>query len=137
MSHGFSVYQGVNFWNSDGSFLQKWKTALQNKEEVILYDEKYIRHFAMPDDIAKDILMFVLNNNNKINYPKKCYEIKVLDVFNIFKELFPNEKFVIKGNKNKFEKYIEDINEQIKILYLSHDELKEKIKNILFGNIKI
>jgi UDP-N-acetylglucosamine 4,6-dehydratase/5-epimerase len=131
LSHGFSVYQGVNFWNSDGSFLQKWKTAMRNKKEVILYDEKYIRHFAMPDDIAKEILEFVLINNNKIYYPEKCYEIKLVDIFNIFKELFPDRKFIIRYNKNKFEKYIEDINEKIKVLYLSEDELKNKVKSIL------
>lgn len=133
LSHGFSIYQGVNFWNSDGSFLQKWKTAVRNKKKIILYDKKYIRYFDMPDDIAKEILNLVLNNNNKINYPEKCYEIKMLDVFNIFKELFPNGKFIIKNDKNEFEKYIEDINENINVLYLSKDELTNKIKNVFIS----
>jgi len=124
LRHGFSVYQGVNFWNSDGSFLQKWKTAVKNNKNIILYNKKYIRHFVMPNDMAKEILKLVLNNNNKINYPEKCYEIKLIDVFDILKELYPNENFIIKGNKNSFEKFIEDINENISILYLNKKELK-------------
>ncbi len=132
LSHGFSVYQGVNFWNSDGSFMQKWKTAIKNNKEIILYDKNYVRHFIMPNDIAKEILDLVLTNNNKINYPEYCYEIKLLDIFEILKEMSPTSKFIIQSGTNSFEKYIEDINEDITILKLTKIELKRKLQNIIY-----
>ena len=131
LSHGFSVYQGVNFWNSDGSFLQKWKTAIKNNNKIILYNEKYVRHFIMPNDIAKELLELVFINNNKINYPKYCYEIKLLDIFKILKEISPSSNYIIQTNTNTFEKYIEEINENIKVLKLTKKQIKDKLYNII------
>ena len=131
LNNGYSVYQGVNFWNSDGSFLQKWKTALRRKKEIILYNIKYIRYFAMPNDIAKEILKLIDVNNNKINYPEYCYKIKLVDIFNILKEIRPDGNFVIRNNDNNFEKYIEEINSNIKILNLTKKEIKEKLECII------
>ena len=60
ISHGFSVYQGINFWNSDGSFLQKWKSALKQEKPVILYNKKHIRFFLMLNlkQIGEEVLIF-------------------------------------------------------------------------------
>ena len=135
LSHGFSVYQGVNFWNSDGSFIKKWKAAINNNKEIILYNEKYIRNFTLPDVMAKEILELVINNNNKINYPKHCYQIKLLDVFNILKEMYPSCNFILQSQKNSFEKYVEDIHKEISIIKLSQTELKELIlDNLIIKN---
>lgn len=132
LSHGYSVYQGVNFWNSDGSFLQKWKTALKRNKNIILYDKKFVRYFSMANDIAKEILELINVNNNKINYPKFCYKIKLLDIFNILKEIRPNGKFIIKEEKkNDFEKYIEEINNNINILKLEKNIIKNNLLDIL------
>jgi len=86
----------------------------------------------MPNDIAKEILDLVLTNNNKINYPEYCYEIKLLDIFEILKEMSPTSKFIIQSGTNSFEKYIEDINEDITILKLTKIELKRKLQNIIY-----
>jgi UDP-N-acetylglucosamine 4,6-dehydratase/5-epimerase len=131
LSHGFSVYQGVNFWNSDGSFLQKWKTALKNNKEIILYNKKYIRYFIMPNEIAKEILKLIDINNNKINYPTHCYKIKLVDIFNILKEIKPDGKFVIQENSNSFEKYIEEINQSIPVLKLEKKIIKKFLEDIV------
>jgi len=130
--HGFSIYQGVNFWNSDGCFLQKWKTAIKNNKNVILYDKHYVRHFIMPNEIAIEILDLVSHNNNKINYPKKCYEIKLINVFNILKEMFPQNQFTIQNTHNIFEKMVEEINPNTAILCLEKKELKSKLEKIIY-----
>lgn len=131
ISHGYSVYQGVNFWNSDGSFTQKWKSALNNNECITLYNDKHIRYFSDPHETAKEMLELVEINNNKINYPEECWKIKIVDVFNILKNKYPNNSFQIKSSKeNDFDKVEEEINSSTKVIILEEKELKNLIFNI-------
>lgn len=129
LSHGFSVYQGVNFWNSDGSFTQKWKTAIINKEEVILYNDKHIRYFSEPNETADEILNLVENKNNKINYPTSCFKVKIVDVFNILKEKFQNNKFIVKSSfEGNFDKLEEEININTKVDEIDKKSLSELLQ---------
>ena len=131
LSHGFSVYQGVNFWNSDGSFLQKWKTSIYSNFDVILYNNKHIRYFSMPNDTANEILNLVTNNNNKVNYPRNCFKVKIVDVFDILKNKYKNVNFKIKSSQeNKFDKIEEEINQETRIEILSLDKLKNLLNKI-------
>ena len=132
ISHGFSVYQGVNFWNSDGSFIQKWKSSIRSKKNVILYNENHVRFFSNPFDIAKQIFELVIINNNKINYPNFCWKIKIIDVFNILKNKYNNvSNFIIKkSEENNFDKIIEEISDEIEIIELNHDKLLDLIDEI-------
>ena len=131
LSHGFSVYQGVNFWNSDGSFLQKWKTSIARNFDVILYNDKHIRFFSMPHDTANEILNLVINNNNNVNYPKKCFKLKIIDVYNILKDKFKDINFKIEYSKeNNFDKIEEEINKDIIVENISLNKLKELLNNI-------
>lgn len=130
LSHGFSVYQGVNFWNSDGSFLQKWKTAIRNKKPVILYDDRHIRYFSELNETAKEILDLINQRKlNQIIYPSKCMKIKIVDVFNYLKDTFTDLSFIIKkSEENNFDKIEEDINETTKIEII---ESNQKIKYLV------
>jgi len=131
LSHGFSVYQGVNFWNSDGSFLQKWKTSICSEFDVTLYNDNYIRYFSDPNDTTNEILSLLINNNNRVNYPKKCFKIKIIDVFNILKEKYQNINFKIMSSKeNEFDKMEEEINVETNVEILNSDKLKELLNKI-------
>jgi len=131
LSHGFSVYQGVNFWNSDGSFLQKWKTSIISKFDVKLYNDKHIRYFSDPNDTANDILNLVINNNNRVNYPEKCFKVKIVDVFNILKDKYKNVNFKIMSSKeNEFDKIEEEINQETQVEIPNSDKLKELLNKI-------
>ena len=55
-----------------------------------------------------------------------------MDIFEILKEMSPTSKFIIQSGTNSFEKYIEDINEDITILKLTKIELKRKLQNIIY-----
>jgi FlaA1/EpsC-like NDP-sugar epimerase len=126
ISHGFSVYQGINFWNSDGSFLQKWRSALKQGKPVILYNKNHIRFFSHIQDTATEILEILNDNNNKINYPKKCFKIKIFDVYNLLKELFTKHEFKIQSSKeNEFDKIQEEINEKTQVEILNIEEVKK------------
>lgn len=131
LSHGFGVYQGVNFWNSDGSFLQKWKTSILSKFDVTLYNDKHIRYFSDPNDTANEILNLVVNNNNKVNYPQKCFKIKIVDVFNILKNKYNEVNFKIMASKeNEFDKVEEQINQETQVEIPSLDKLEELLNKI-------
>lgn len=128
ISHGYSVYQGVNFWNSDGSFTQKWKSTLNNNERITLYNDKHIRYFSDPHETAKEMLELVETNNNKINYPKECWKIKIVDVFNILKEKYSNSLFEIRSSKeNDFDKVEEEIHESTNVTILQDEQLKKLV----------
>lgn len=135
ISHGFSVYQGVNFWWSDGSFLPKWYNAIKNNGPIILYNKNHIRYFSEINDTAKEILNFVKIENNRINYPNKCWKIKIIDVFNYLKELFPDKNYLIKkAEENNFDKCIEEINGETKIIDINKKELIKLLKG--FNSLK-
>lgn len=133
LSHGFNVYQGVNFWNSDGSFLQKWKTAIRNKKQVILYDDRHIRYFSELNETAKEILYLIEERNlNRIIYPTKCMKIKIIDVFNYLKNLYSDVSFVIKkSEENEFDKIEEEINNFTEVENLEYDQINRMIDKIL------
>jgi FlaA1/EpsC-like NDP-sugar epimerase len=131
ISHGFSVYQGVNFWNSDGSFLQKWKTSISNKKKIILYNKEHIRYFSEPNKTASDILKLIKINNNKVNYPEECWKIKIFDVFNILKNKYKNCNFIIESSEeNSFDKIEEEINEVTKVKDINKEKLIELLNYI-------
>lgn len=131
LSFGYNVYQGVNFWNSDGSFIRKWRSAIRNKHEVNLYDPNHIRYFCFYEDIIIDIMEALKLKNNIINYPKFCYKVKIKDVFDILKNKFTDSTFIIKSSEeNNFDKNIEEIDNSIEIQELSSLELKNKVLEI-------
>jgi len=131
LSHGFSVYQGVNFWNSDGSFLQKWKNSIFNNEKVILYHENHIRFFSEPKDIVNDIFNILKINDNKINFPKFCWKIKILDIFNILKKKYKNNTFIIQESfENSFNKLEEEISNIIIVNEIDKNKLEELLNQI-------
>ena len=85
----------------------------------------------MPNEIAKEILKLIDINNNKINYPNHCYKIKLLDIFNILKEIKPGGNFIIQDKNNSFEKFIEEINGSIPVLKLEKKIIKEELEAIV------
>jgi FlaA1/EpsC-like NDP-sugar epimerase len=131
LSFGFNVYQGVNFWNSDGSFIRKWRSAIRINSPITLYNQTHIRYFCFGKDLVDDIFLNLSEKNNKVNYPSFCYKIKILDVFNILKENFKDSKFVIEpSEENNFDKLIEEIDNSIEIRELSKLELENKVMQI-------
>lgn len=133
ISHGFNVYQGVNFWNSDGSFIQKWKTAIRNNKEIILYDDRHIRYFCDMNETAKEILnYFEIRLTDKILYPKKCYKIKIVEVFNLLKNNYKTSQFIIRNSyENSFDKIEEELHQSTEIIELDEKKLKELVNNVI------
>ena len=72
---GYNTYEGVNFWNSDGSFITHWKNNLELNKPIVLNNSKIMRYFSLIDDVVKDI-EFALEDNKNINYlSTKIYKI--------------------------------------------------------------
>ena len=68
-----------------------------------------------------------------MNYPSKCWKIKIVDIFNILKEKYPNIEFIVKSSEeNKFDKQEEEINEFTKIEELDKEFLNKIISSIFY-----
>lgn len=131
LKYNYSVYQGVNFWNSDGSFTRIWDTAIKHNRPVILHDKRHVRYFTLPDQTAEEILNILDIAKNQIYYPASCYRIKILDVFNFLKEKFEKAEFIINDNNYKYEKIIENINKSSEIKSINiHELFYDYFKNI-------
>jgi len=86
---GYNTYEGVNFWNSDGSFITHWKNNLELNNPIVLNNSKIMRYFSLIDDVVKDIKFALEDNKNSPIYKKNT--------------------FILNNNSNNFEKIEEDI----------------------------
>ena len=130
--YNYSIYQGVNFFWSDGSVLDVWRRQILNNKELCVTNFNQERYYSNIDDISNDILNN-LNNKNKFITPSNIYKIKLLDLFKAFIKYFNyNEKKCFFLGNRENEKMIEDILED-KI----YENLNEKdIIEIIDKNFK-
>ena len=114
----YSIYQGVNFFWSDGSVLDVWRRQMMKNKDLCVTNFEQQRHYCNVDDVCNDIIDN-LNIQNKYIIPKNIYKIKLLDLFNAFVKYFNYDikKCFIIGSRTN-EKIIEDIlvNEKCKSL---------------------
>lgn len=126
LQNGYSVYQGVNFFWSDGSVLDIWYKQMKNNDSITVSNFNFIRYFNTVNDICKYIIDNI-DTKNAILVPKTAYKISVKQCFDIFCDMFKYDKYIEIGEKD-IEKVIEDIDHSIEIIELSNDELLEIFK---------
>lgn len=109
---GYSVYQGANFFWSDGSVLDIWFNQFIRKKPLTIRNPNHIRYFNTIDHVC-DVIFKNINETNKIILPEYVYVIKLGDLFDAFMEYF-------KYNETKqidwydYEKEIEILKDEIK-----------------------
>jgi len=116
LANGYSVYQGANFFWSDGSVLDVWFNQYIKNKPLSLRNSEHIRYFNTIDHVCERIFKN-LNNKNKIILPDYVYIIKLNDLLEAFKEYFKYDKVQIVPQYG-YEKEIE----------ILRDEITEKIK---------
>jgi len=126
LKYDYSVYQGVNFWNSDGSFTRIWETAIKHNNTVILHNKKHIRYFSLPEETANEIITMMDNPESKIYYPKICYRIKIFDVFDYLRKKYERVDFVISNDNYDYVKEIEIINKSCKIKSIGKNKFQKQ-----------
>ena len=93
--YDYSIYQGVNFFWSDGSVLDIWNKQVRRNHELFVTNFEQERYYVDIDIVAKD-LIDNLTNKNKIIVPSTIYKIKLLDLFTAFIDYMNYDKNKVK-----------------------------------------
>ncbi|QGR53991.1 4,6-dehydratase [Moumouvirus maliensis] len=128
LSSGFSIYQGANFFWSDGSVLDIWFNQYIRNKPLTIRNPNHVRYFNTIDHVCERIYKN-LDTKQTIILPDHVYVIRIGDLFDAFKNFFKYDKSV-NLNLNNFEKDIELLDERVTdIRELSQEKLLELIEN--------
>ncbi|AGC01998.1 UDP-glucose 4 epimerase [Acanthamoeba polyphaga moumouvirus] len=128
LSNGFSIYQGANFFWSDGSVLDIWFNQYIRNKPLTIRNPNHVRYFNTIDHVCERVYKN-LDTKQTIILPDHVYVIRVGDLFDAFKNFFKYDKSA-NLDLNNFEKDIELLDERVKdIRELSEDKLLELIEN--------
>ena len=134
LANNFSVYQGANFFWSDGSVLDIWFNQFIKNKPLTIRDKNHVRYFNTIDDVCS-IIFENINEHKKIILPKSVYSVKLEDLLDAFCEYF-NYHNVIHVPKYNYEKEVEILRDEVtNIICLGKEEVKKIIdkfyKNML------
>lgn len=126
LNNNFSIYQGANFFGSDGSVIDVWVNQMTRKKKLTVTNLNYRRYFNIMPDISK-IIIKNLDVKNKIILPEYVYCVKLKDLLDAFMEYFNYYEYEIIGAEN-YEKEIEELDD---IISNRIDIDKNKIKDLI------
>ena len=128
LAHDFSVYQGANFFWSDGSVLDVWYNQYIKNKPLTIRNSDYVRYFNTIDHVCDKIYQNI-NEKSKIILPDHVYMIRLGDLLDAFKEYFNYENVEI-INQYSYEKNIEILRDEVRnIISLNKEELINLINN--------
>lgn len=110
LDNDYSVYQGANFFGSDGSVIDIWFNQMCSKIPLTITDLSCIRYFNNVEYIIEVILKNI--DTKGIFLPKYVYEIKLSDLHMAFTRKFNFYEQNVVGRQS-FEKIIEELNPEI------------------------
>lgn len=134
LQYNYSIYQGVNFFWSDGSVLDIWYRQIRKNEKLCITDLNQDRHYSRVENICFDII----NNISKkkaIITPTNIFKIKLVDLYNSMIKVFKydNQKKFIMGYRDN-EKQVEQLqdNQNIdEILQYNENDIIKLINDTL------
>lgn len=134
LANHYSVYQGANFFWSDGSVLDIWFTQYTKNKPLTIRNINHVRYFNTIDHVCEKIFTNI-DKKNTIILPDHVYVIRLKDLLGAFIEYFDYRQ-VEQINQNDYEKEIEILKDEItNKISLSKEMLLELIdkyyKNML------
>lgn len=127
LNNGFSVYQGANFFWSDGSVLDVWMNQMNRKQKLTVTNLNFKRYFNTLNYISK-LLIKNLDCKGTIILPEFVYIIELQDLLQAFMEYFNYFNYEIVGEQH-YEKKIEDLDDIItNRIKIDVKKIKELIK---------
>jgi len=134
LQYNYSVYQGVNFFWSDGSVLDIWYRQIRKNEKLCITDLNQDRHYSRVENICFDIINNISKKKSIIT-PTNIFKIKLVDLYNsmitVFK--YDNQKKFIMGYRDN-EKQVEQLqdNQNIdEILQYNENDIIKLINDTL------
>jgi len=127
LQHGFSVYQGVNFFASTGSVLDIWYRQFLNKKKITIVGENCVRFFVEKEPTAK-IILDQINTKQKIITNDICHKIYLYDLAEAFCEYF-NYHEIKTIEKMTVEKKVEVLPNGVKVINADKNTIYNLIEN--------
>lgn len=112
ISNNFSVYQGANFFWSDGSVLDVWLNQVAKKRPITIRNSNHTRYFNTIDHVCEKI-MENIDEKNKIILPDYVYVINMKDLLDAFCQYF-NYYNVETIPEYDYEKNIEELKDDVR-----------------------
>ena len=134
LKQGYSIYQGANFFGSDGSVLDIWFNQMCSKKPLTVTDVSLTRYFINIHSVCESLM----TNIDKIGIilPSEVYKINIGTLLEAFCHKFNYNNKIYTGKKY-FEKEIEELDPSItKIIELDFDKTLILL-NSFFDNIQI
>tara|TARA_B100000780_G_scaffold273393_1_gene236926 strand:+ start:1822 stop:2706 length:885 start_codon:yes stop_codon:yes gene_type:complete len=110
LQYNYSIYQGVNFFWSDGSVLDIWYRQIRRKEKLCVTDLNQERYYSSVEDICNDIINNISTKKIVIT-PTNIFKIKLNDLFYSMIQFFNYDK------KNVFFMGYRENEKQVEILH--------------------
>jgi FlaA1/EpsC-like NDP-sugar epimerase len=111
LNNGFSVYQGANFFWSDGSVLDIWFNQMNNKQKLTVSNINHKRYFNTLNHVSK-IIIKNLDINGETLLPDYVYLVNLNDMLQAFMEYFNYHNYEVIGVES-YEKEIEELDDVI------------------------
>jgi len=111
LNNGFKIYQGANFFGSDGSVIDVWYNQMISNKKLTITDIDSVRYFNDVKYISK-ILLDNFDNEKQIILPEYVYRISLKTLLSAFSTKFNYHNYEIIG-KRYFEKVEETIDPSI------------------------
>ena len=128
LANNYSVYQGANFFWSDGSVLDVWFNQYIKNKPLSIRNSQHVRYFNTIDHVC-DRIFKNINKQNKIILPDHVYVINMGDLLDAFKEYFKYDNIQSIQQYN-YEKDVEILRDEVtNKIYLTKDELITFIDN--------
>lgn len=123
LSNNYSVYQGANFFWSDGSVLDIWFNQYIRGKSLTIRNPNHIRYFNTIDHVC-DKIFSNIDKKSTIILPDHVYVIKMQDLLDAFVTYFNYQKKIEYINQYDYEKNVEILRDEItNKINLSTDEL--------------
>lgn len=87
LQYNYSIYQGVNFFWSDGSVLDIWYRQIRRKEKLCITDISQDRYYSKIEDICTDIINNI-DNKQTIITPSIIFKVNLGHLYNAMIETF-------------------------------------------------
>ena len=134
LANHYSVYQGANFFWSDGSVLDIWFNLYIKNKPITIRNASHVRYFNTIDHVCEKIYSN-LDTKNAIILPDHVYVIKLGDLLEAFQEYFSYDK-VEPIEQHSYEKEIEILRDEVtNKIVLSKEQVIAKLdlfyKNML------
>ena len=125
LQYNYSIYQGVNFFWSDGSVLDIWYRQIRKNEKLCITDLNQDRYYSRIENICLDIINNISKKKSIIT-PTNIFKIKLVDLYNSMIKVFnyDNQKKFIMGyrdNEKKIEQLQDNQNIDEILIYNEND----------------